>query len=92
MENKNLNDDDDLGKFMANFKAAVAATGMTPHFLSKKVGVDKMAVSRLLKNCRDAKLSTVIRIVKGMRVSVYSGRKDPPFRLKLIHRSGLVIH
>ena len=57
-------------EFSTNLQKAVTDTGLTPYALAKKIGVDRQAISRLLKGDRDPNLSTVIRIAKGMQVSM----------------------
>ena len=59
-----------LLEFSANLQKAVNDTGLTPYLLAKNLGLDKQAISRLLKGDRDPNLSTVVRIVKSMQISM----------------------
>jgi transcriptional regulator with XRE-family HTH domain len=59
-----------LGEFYSNLKKAVSDTGLSAYSLAKKLGVNDQSISNLLRGDRDPKLSTVIQIAKGMRVSV----------------------
>jgi transcriptional regulator with XRE-family HTH domain len=71
MKKKNKNYDmTDIQKFSGNLQKAVAATGLTPYSLAKKIGVSKDTVRNIMKGDRDPQLSTVINIVKGMQLSM----------------------
>jgi uncharacterized protein (UPF0335 family) len=59
-----------LREFYPNLKKAVADTGLSAYALAKKLGFDPQVISNLVRGDRDPKLSTVVRIVKGMQVSM----------------------
>jgi transcriptional regulator with XRE-family HTH domain len=59
-----------LHEFTVNLRKAVSDTGLTPYALSKKLGLDKCAIKNITRDGHDPKLSTVLKIVKGMRLSL----------------------
>jgi len=59
-----------LNTFFANLQKALSDSGLSAYAYANKIGVDKMAVSNILQKRSDPKLSTVIRIAKGMNVSM----------------------
>jgi predicted transcriptional regulator len=60
----------DIQVFSNNLQRSVLATGLTPYALAKNIGVDKDSIKNLMKGDRDPQFSTVISIVKGMRLSM----------------------
>jgi transcriptional regulator with XRE-family HTH domain len=59
-----------LQEFSLNLQKAVVDTGLTPYALSKKLGFDKDFIKNVIRGNRDPKFSTVLRITKGMQVSI----------------------
>jgi hypothetical protein len=57
-------------EFYANLKKAVADTGISAWALEKKFGRHKQFLSNILRGDRDPKFSSIVRIVKGMRLSI----------------------
>lgn len=56
--------------FLTNLRQAIADRGITPYALAVKLGIDKSAVSGLFRGTPDPRLSTVLRIVKSMQISM----------------------
>lgn len=61
---------DVLRDFSSNLKKAVEGTGLSPYALAKNIGLDKMAIKSAMREGCDPKLSTVVRIANGMRLSM----------------------
>ena len=59
-----------LSTFFANLQKAVAEAGITPCTLAENIGMNKDTVRKILNSECDPKLSTVISIVKGLRISM----------------------
>jgi transcriptional regulator with XRE-family HTH domain len=59
-----------LQEFSLNLQKAVADMGLTPYALAKKLGFDTDTIKRVMRGNRDPKFSTVLRIAKGMQVSM----------------------
>jgi DNA-binding phage protein len=63
-------ENDNLREFYINLQKAISDTGLTCYALSKKLGLDRNAVRNAVKGSTEPRLSTIIRIVKGMQISL----------------------
>ena len=69
-DKKQIPSADDCKKFLLNMREALSDTGVTPYALAKKIGFEKSGISGFFRESRDPRLSTVLRIAKGMQVSL----------------------
>jgi hypothetical protein len=59
-----------LQEFSRNLQKAVSDTGLTPYALAKEIGLDKDSIKNVMSGDRDPKFSSVLRVIKGMRLSM----------------------
>jgi transcriptional regulator with XRE-family HTH domain len=61
-----------LRDFSLNLQKAVSGTGLSPYTLARNIGLDRAAIKNAMSGDCDPRLSTMIRIAKGMKLSLDS--------------------